>query len=89
MKNPLNEKKIKYFKLKKTLKLTNKVIRLFTEISELRPELQNENEIYINAVGATVFFLENTLKDYADSALELHQAEECKTRKNLTSLKLQ
>jgi hypothetical protein len=89
MKNPLNEKKIKYFKLKKTLKLTNKVIRLFTEISELRPELQNENEIYINAVGATVFFLENTLRDYADSALELHQAEECKTRKNLTSLKLQ
>ena len=89
MKNPLNEKKIKYFKLKKTLKLTNKVIRLFTEISELRPELQNENEVYINAVGATVFFLENTLKDYADSAIELHQAEECKTSKNSTSLKLQ
>jgi len=89
MKNLINQKKIRHSQLKKTLKLTNKVIRLFTEISELRPELQNENEVYINAVGATVFFLENTLKDYADSALELHQAEECKTRKNLTSLKLQ
>lgn len=89
MKNLINQKKIRYSQLKKTLKLTNKVIRLFTEISELRPELQNENEVYINAVGATVFFLENTLKDYADSALELHQAEECKTSTNLTSLKLQ
>jgi hypothetical protein len=89
MKNPLNEKKIKYFKLKKTLKLTNKVIRLFTEISELRPELQNENEVYINAVGATIFFLENTMREYADVALEIHQAEECKTSTNLTSLKLQ
>ena len=69
--------------------MTNKVIRLFTEISELRPELQNENEVYINAVGATIFFLENTMREYADVALEIHQAEECKTSTNLTSLKLQ
>lgn len=89
MKNPVTEKKIKYLQLKKTLKITNKLVRLFTEISELRPELQSESESYINAVGATVFFLENTIKEYADIALQIHQAEECKASKNLTSLKLQ
>ena len=89
MKNPLNEKKINYFKLKKTLKITNKIVRLFTELDELRPELHIENESYINAMGATLFFLNNTLKEYADITLEIHQAEECKASKNSTSLKLQ
>lgn len=89
MKNPIDEKKTKYFELKKTLKLTNKIVRLFTEIGDLRPGLINEHEAYINAVGATVYFLENIVKEYADIALEIHQAEECKTSLNLTSLKLQ
>lgn len=89
MKNPIDDKKIKYFELKKTLKITNKIVRLFTEIGDLRPGLIDNHEAYINAVGATVYFLENTLKEYSDIALEIHQAEECKASRNSTSLRLQ
>ncbi len=87
MKNPIDDKKAKYLELKKTLKITNKIVRLLTEIGDLRPGLIKEHEAYINAVGATVYFLENTVKEYADIALEIHQAEECKA--SITSLKLQ
>lgn len=87
MKNPTDEKKTKYFELKKTLKITNKIVRLFHEIGDLRPGLINEHEAYINAVGATVYFLENTVKEYAELALEIHQAKECEA--SITSLKLQ
>lgn len=89
MKNPLDEKEVKFDQLKKTLKLTNKIVRYFTEIGDIRPEFVHEHEAYINAVGATVYFLEHLIIEYTDLALEIDQARECGKSQNSTYSRLQ